>query len=122
MPDHLRHLADTPVLACAPDGPPIADERAATDLLGDAMGLGAEWVALPVERLPPEFFQLRTGLAGTVVQKFATYRLGLAVLGEIQSYLDTSTALRDFVFESNRGRQLWFLPDAEALHTRLTTH
>ena len=46
------------------------------DLIADAMGHGAELVALPVERLPDEFFSLRTGLAGTVAQKFVNYRIG----------------------------------------------
>ncbi|MGF1428529.1 DUF4180 domain-containing protein [Kitasatospora sp. LaBMicrA B282] len=119
MPDSIEDFAGTPVLLCAADGAPVPDERAALDLIGDGFGRGARWVALPIDRLTEEFFRLRSGTAGAIVQKFATYRLGLAVLGDVSPHTDASTALRDFVRESNRGSQLWFLPDTTALRERL---
>ncbi|WP_443089398.1 DUF4180 domain-containing protein [Yinghuangia sp. ASG 101] len=54
------------------------------------------------------------------MQKFAAYRIGLAVIGDITDHTAASTSLRDFVRESNQGRQLWFLPDTDALRARLT--
>ncbi len=120
MPDTLHLLAGTPVLVCAPDGAPVRDERDATDLIGEGYGLGAAWVVLPATRLTDDFFRLRTGIAGGIVQKFVNYRLGLAIIGDVAHHVDASTALRDFLRESNRGTQLWFLPDLEALRTRLT--
>ncbi|MEW1722295.1 DUF4180 domain-containing protein [Streptomyces sp. NPDC093109] len=119
MPDTLQYLADTPVLVCAPDGAPLRDEYGATDLIGEGYGLGAAWVAIPESRLADDFFRLRTRVAGDIVQKFANYRLGLAVVGDITRHTDVSPALQDFVRESNRGTQLWFLPDLDALRTRL---
>ncbi|TDQ54232.1 DUF4180 domain-containing protein [Actinorugispora endophytica] len=119
MPDVLHDIHGTPVLVCAADGAPLRGERDATDLIGEAFHHGAAWVALPADRLSDDFFRLRTRVAGDVVQKFATYRLGLAVLGDISRHTDAGTALRDFVRESNRGRLLWFLPDLEALGERL---
>ncbi|SHN43559.1 DUF4180 domain-containing protein [Cryptosporangium aurantiacum] len=101
------------------EGAVLGDERAVMDLIGDAFAERAEWVVVPVERLGPEFFRLRSGVAGAVVQKFANYRLGLAVVGDISRYVAASEALRDFVRESNRGRQLWFVPDEAALEERL---
>jgi hypothetical protein len=120
MPDTIEHLAGTTVLVRSPDGAPVRDERDATDLIGDGMYRGADWVLLPVECLTEDFFRLRTRLAGDIVQKFANYRLKLAVVGDIAHHVAASDSLRDFVRESNRGTQLWFLPDAEALRTRLT--
>ncbi|MFD8981934.1 DUF4180 domain-containing protein [Streptomyces sp. NPDC059564] len=120
MPDTIEHLEGTTVLVRAPDGAVVRDERDATDLIGDGMYQGADWVLLPVECLTEDFFRLRTRLAGDIVQKFATYRLKLAVVGDIAHHVAASDSLRDFVRESNRGTQLWFLPDAEALRTRLT--
>ncbi|MYT72876.1 MULTISPECIES: DUF4180 domain-containing protein [unclassified Streptomyces] len=119
QPFTLRDMAGVPVLVCADDGPPLADERAALDLIGDAGYQGARWVAVPAGRCGDDFFQLRTRIAGDIVQKFANYRIGLAILGDIRSRTDASTALRDFVRESNRGGQLWFLPDEDALVARL---
>ncbi|RCV51001.1 DUF4180 domain-containing protein [Marinitenerispora sediminis] len=119
MADTLRHLAGTPVLICAPDGAPLRGERDATDLVGDAYSHGAAWIACPVERLTGEFFQLSTGIAGGIVQKFATYQLGFAVIGDVSHHTAASSALRDFVRESNRGTQLWFVADTDALLARL---
>ncbi|MFB0620184.1 DUF4180 domain-containing protein [Streptomyces sp. AGS-58] len=107
------------ILRCAPDGPLLDGESAALDLIGDAYGHDAQLVALPVERIADDFFRLRSGVAGAVVQKFVSYRLRLAVLGDISGHVAGSTALRDFVYECNQGRQLWFLADAAELDTRL---
>lgn len=80
----------------------------------------ARWVAVPVERLDPAFFQLSTRVAGEIVQKFVTYRMGLAVVGDISRHTEESNALRDFVRECNRGTQTWFVEDLDALGARLT--
>lgn len=119
MPDTLEVIGGTTVLLCAPDGDPVRGERDATDLIGTAFSHEAAWVALPVERLSDGFFALRTRTAGDIAQKFANYRIGLAVVGDITDRTAASTSLRDFVRESNRGRQLWFVPDADALRARL---
>lgn len=104
---------------CGADGEPVRGEREATDLLGNAFHHGAAWVAVPVERLTDDFFRLRTRVAGDIVQKFVNYRIGLAVLGDVSHHVARSTALRDFVRESNRGGQLWFLADLAELRARL---
>ncbi|MEV4557612.1 DUF4180 domain-containing protein [Kitasatospora sp. NPDC049285] len=115
----VQELAGVPVLVCPVAGEPVAGEREALDLLGEAGYLGAHWVVLPVERLGEEFFRLRSGVAGAIVQKFAQYRMRLAVVGDIAAHVERSTALRDFVRESNRGSQLWFAADLAELSTRL---
>ncbi|MEU0676466.1 DUF4180 domain-containing protein [Streptomyces sp. NPDC006172] len=117
--DTLVTLHDTRVLRCSADGPVLDGESAALDLIGDAYGQDAELVAVPVERLGEAFFRLRSGVAGAVVQKFANYRLRLAVVGDVSRHVADSPALRDFVYEAGQGRQLWFVPDEEALAERL---
>ena len=100
-------------------GPPL---RSGGDVLGLIHGDGAadaEWIAVPVARLDPAFFDLRSGLAGDIVQTFVNYRIGLAVVGHIAEHLGGSTALRDFVREANRGRQVWFVDDDDELSARL---
>ena len=47
------------------------------------------------------------------------YRLRLVVVGDVGGHVDESTALRDFVRESNRGGQLWFVADEVELAARL---
>ncbi|BAJ27923.1 hypothetical protein KSE_21000 [Kitasatospora setae KM-6054] len=115
----MRELGGVRVMVAAPEGEAVAGERQALDLLGDAYYREAAWVALPVERLGAEFFRLRSGVAGAVVQKFAQYRMGLAVVGDVAAHVAGSDALRDFVRESNRGLQLWFVADLPELAGRL---
>ena len=115
----LEDLHGVRVLRCTPDGPPLDGEQAALDLIGDAMGHDAELVAVPVERVADEFFRLRSGIAGAVMQKFVNYRVRLAVVGHLTRHLAGSTALRDFVHETNRGGHIWFLADDDALDARL---
>jgi hypothetical protein len=112
-------LHGVPVLTCPADGPPLRGDDEALDVIGAALGAGAELVVVPVDRLPDEFFALRTGVAGGIVQKFVNYRLRLAVVGDVAAHVAASTALRDFVTESNRGRQLWFVPTMADLDARL---
>nr|WP_255426741.1 DUF4180 domain-containing protein [Pseudonocardia sp. C8] len=97
------------------DGPVIAGESDATDLLGDAFAHEAELVAIPVERLDPEFFRLRSGLAGAVTQKFAQYGVRLAIVGDVSRWTAEPGPVADWVRESNAGHQLRFVADAADL-------
>nr|WP_316629511.1 DUF4180 domain-containing protein [uncultured Brevundimonas sp.] len=72
-----------------------------------------------VSRLGADFLKLRTRLAGETTQKFVNYRIGLAVIGDISPAVADSDALRDYVRESNRGQQVWFLPNLSALKAAL---
>jgi hypothetical protein len=114
----LVNVHGVAVFSVPADGPALS-EREATDLIGDAMWQHADLVALPVSRLTEDFFTLRTRVAGEITQKFVNYRLRLAIVGDISAYVARSTALRDFVAESNRGRQLWFVADDDELAARL---
>lgn len=117
----MTEMHGVAVYSCDPDGPVIADERAVLDVIGDAYGQGAELVAIPVSRLSADFFVLRTRVAGEIVQKFVNYRLRLAIVGDVSEHVAGSDALRDFVYEANRGRQLWFVADADELTRRLAS-
>jgi hypothetical protein len=118
MSDDVIERSGVPVLLCGDDGPPIAEPHDALDLIGGAFGR-ADVVAVPSRRLDDRFFQLRTGLAGEIMQKFVNYRIRLAVVGDISAHLEASTALRDLVHESNRGRHIWFVTDLADLDTHL---
>ncbi|MPY59542.1 DUF4180 domain-containing protein [Streptomyces spongiae] len=115
----LEKILDVPVLMCAPEGESIGCESDALDLIGDAGYQGAQWVVVPTERFDDAFFRLSTRIAGDIIQKFAQYRVGLVVLGDISRHTEASSALRDFVRECNRGRQTWFVADVEELREQL---
>jgi hypothetical protein len=109
------------VLHLETEGEPISTPDDASDLVGTAWSHNANMVAVPAERLDPEFFRLRSGIAGEITQKFVNYRLRLAVVGDIAERVEASDALRDFVWESNIGEQVWFVDDEAALAEKLAT-
>ncbi|MFC9478915.1 DUF4180 domain-containing protein [Streptomyces griseus] len=118
MPDVVEHHG-VPVLECEADGETVADVQGALDHLIGAAFQRAEVVAVPSSRLDDSFYDLSTGFAGEVLQKFANYRLRLVVVGDISRHLAASSALPDLVREANRGRDIWFVPDLDALADRL---
>ena len=107
------------VLFLDPEGETIATSEQTSDLIGNAWYDHAELIAVPVARLDPEFFRLSSGVAGEVTQKLVNYRLRLAVLGDVTAATEASSALRDYIWESNRGEHIWFLDDEAALVAKL---
>ena len=108
----------TTVLVIEPAGEPI-DGRGIRDVLAEAFLAEAEVVAVPAARLEPAFFDLRSGVAGDLLQVSATYRRRLAVIGALPEPAASSSAFAALVRESNAGAQHWFLPSLEALAARL---
>jgi len=106
-------------LECAPDGVPLRNDRDAVDLISKAWEHRAVLIAIPTGRLDDDFFRLSTRIAGEIIQKFLIYGLRVAIVGDISRHLNESSALRDFVYESNRGYHVWFLPNLEELEKRL---
>jgi hypothetical protein len=79
------------------------------DLMGSCP---ADTIVLDRGCFDPAFFDLKSGLAGEILQKVSNYRRRLVVLGDFSS--ETSRALRDFIYESNRTGQVVFAADLEA--------
>lgn len=119
MTDRLLQLGGKPALVCAADGPLLGGESGADDFLSPALSANAELLVLPVRRIDGKFFDLRSGIAGRVVQKFVTYGVRLVIMGDISEWTGRSRAFRDFVYEANKGGAFWFVADEEALLERL---
>ncbi|HEY6904010.1 MAG TPA: DUF4180 domain-containing protein [Candidatus Acidoferrales bacterium] len=103
----------------AAEGPLLRSDRDAVDLMSEAMSHGIRFIVIPAERLSDDFFRLKTRIAGEVIQRFAMYRMRVAILGDISRHVAESTSLRDFVYESNRGNQCWFVADLDEFSKRL---
>ncbi|CAI1954330.1 TPA: DUF4180 domain-containing protein [Serratia marcescens] len=116
----VRQIHDLRLVVFAEAGPPLKDENDVSLFIAPAFEHDAGMIALPVNRLDAAFFQLRSGIAGAVLQKFINYRLRVALRGDdITSWLGQSNALQDFVREANRSEQVWFLPSLAELEQRL---
>jgi len=98
----------------------VTNESDAVQLIVDAhYAHQVEWIAFAPEQLGDEFFELSSGRAGAITQKFVTYQMGLAVVGDISERVAASKPLADWVRESNRGRNLLFAADLGELTEQL---
>ena len=77
-----------------------------------------ERIALNKKAIAEEFFILSTGLAGEILQKFINYGIKFAFYGDFSRY--TSKPLKDFIYESNHGKDVFFTSDREEAVKRLT--
>ncbi|HEY1062954.1 MAG TPA: DUF4180 domain-containing protein [Daejeonella sp.] len=85
------------------------------DLLGNLYYQGFDKIVIHEVNITPDFFDLKNGIAGEILQKFSNYRVRLATVGDLSKY--PSKSLTDFIYESNKGRQINFVNSrAEALN------
>ncbi len=90
----------------------ISDGQSALDLLATVRyGTDCAALLLQKEAISEDFFRLSTKLAGEVLQKFVNYQMKLAITGDFSGY--TSENLKDFIYESNKGKTVCFLPTEE---------
>lgn len=64
-----------------------------------------------------DFFDLSTGTAGEILQKFINYNIRIAIVGDYSHY--TSKHLHDFLYESNKGNHIFFTSSIEEAEVRL---
>ena len=118
--DQLIEMEGARVFVFARQGSLLQSERDASDFMSAAWPQQADFLAIPADRLGPDFLTLGTRVAGEVFQKLVTYRFRCAIVGDISDALDRSQALRDFVRETNRGSSVWFVADLEQLRAKLS--
>lgn len=97
----------------------ITDAQSALDFMITVMyETGCSYIVLNKEAIDEEFFHLSTKLAGEILQKFINYHVKIAIIGDFSVY--TSKSLKDFIYESNRGRDIFFLPDEKQAIKKLS--
>ena len=98
--------------------PVITDAASALDLaMTVRYETGAERIAIDKSVIAEDFFILSTGLAGEILQKWINYHIKAAVWGDYSRY--TSKPLRDFIYESNQGKDFFFVETREEALERL---
>jgi hypothetical protein len=95
----------------------INEVQDALDLMADVSYNGCNRMIVYENNLNKDFFDLSTGLAGEILQKFSNYNFKLAVIGDFSLY--KSKSLRDFIRESNRGNMIYFAEDLQSSLIRL---
>lgn len=68
-------------------------------------------IAIDKSAVADEFFILSSGLAGEILQKFINYQAKIAIYGDYSKY--TSKPLKDFIYESNKGKDIFFVSTKE---------
>jgi hypothetical protein len=95
----------------------ISETQDALDLLGEASYLGSHKIILRENQVTPKFFDLKTGIAGDILQKFSTYNVRLAIIGDFLKYPGKS--LKDFIRESNKYGRINFVSTLEEAKLKL---
>ena len=85
--------------------------EAASDFLDLMVNTGAGTIALHKSDLADSFYDLKTGLAGEILQKLSNYDKRLIIVGDFAAI--TKKSLRDFIYESNRTGKVVFVASME---------
>jgi hypothetical protein len=86
--------------------------------MAESRYLDAGKMIIRENQITPSFFDLKTGLAGDILQKFSNYRMQLALIGSFSKY--KSKSFQDFIRECNKGNRIFFLENQKAAITKLS--
>ena len=102
------YLKDKTVAVVTGEEKVITDAQSALDLIMTARyETGTNLIAVDKEAITEDFFVLSRGLAGEVLQKFINYQAKIAIFGDFSQY--TSKPFKDFIYESNKGQDIFFV-------------
>ena len=97
----------------------ITDVQSALDILMNAKyDVGTKNIIIDKTFIVEDFFVLSTGLAGEILQKYINYGGRIAIYGDYSHY--TSKPLKDFIYESNKGKDVFFVSTKEEAIDMLT--
>ncbi|UZR97524.1 DUF4180 domain-containing protein [Chondrinema litorale] len=89
----------------------INGPQEAAELLMNCQYSGTNKVIILAEQLDAAFFDLKTRIAGEILQKFSTYDGFLAIVGDFSKF--SSKSLQDFIYESNKFKRINFVSSQE---------
>lgn len=97
----------------------ITDTQSAIDLLMSAnYDIGTKNIVISKQLISEDFFILSSGKAGEILQKFINYGGRIAIYGDYSKY--TSKPLKDFIYESNKGKDIFFVSTKDEAINMLT--
>jgi hypothetical protein len=103
---------------CALSDKPVSKEQDVLDLLAYCGGTETNRIMLDEEHLHPDFFDLKTGLAGAIFQKFSNYHVKAAIVADLDGI--KSKRFQELINECNKGNQINFFRDISKAEEWLT--
>ncbi|GLV64218.1 hypothetical protein Bmyc01_28880 [Bacillus mycoides] len=98
----------------------ISDVQTALDLLATVQyEVDAKHIIIHKSLISEDFFDLKTRLAGDILQKFINYKVKIAIIGDFSMY--TSKSLKDFIYECNKGKDIFYLATEQQAIEKLST-
>lgn len=119
MKIETHHINETKIAEVISEVNIINKTEDGLDLLGNLYYQGFDKIIIHEKNITPDFFDLKSGIAGEILQKFSTYRIRLAIVGNFSKY--ASKSLNDFIFESNKGRHINFVSTCSEAIKNLST-
>ncbi len=108
MDMHVKEINGLKIVSICSNEKLIVDSQSALDFIASiSYETSCSRIAINKEALSDDFFILSTGLAGEVLQKFINYHIKFAVTGDFSKY--TSKPLKDFIYECNKGKDIFFV-------------
>jgi hypothetical protein len=114
----IRKIKDIQIAEIISDDILIKETQDALDIMANINYQGSDKIIIHEKNLTPDFFDLKTRLAGEILQKFSNYRIQLVIIGDFAKY--SSKSLKDFMFESNKHGHINFVNTVEEAIERLT--
>lgn len=112
-----HHTGHIKIAEISSDSLIISNIEDVLNVLGDSYYQGYDGIILYERNITPDFFDLKTKMAGEILQKFSNYRMRLVIVGDWSKY--TSRSLEAFIYESNKGTQVNFVTSLSEALSRL---
>ena len=111
----LYKLNDLEIVVIKSEEVLVRDVQSALDFMATVKyETGCNHIILGKTAICEDFFDLKTKLAGEILQKFVNYHVRIAIVGDFSGY--KSKSLKDFIYESNNGKDVFFIGnEAEAI-------
>jgi hypothetical protein len=110
MKTTIYNVNDEKILEIEDDSIILKDAQDLLDIVGS---YSVRTIILRKENITPEFFDLKTKVAGEILQKASNYGLKIGIIGDFKSI--KSKSLRDFIYESNKTKQVLFKESKEEI-------
>lgn len=102
-----HRIKDIEIAEIVSDNIVIHNGEEALDLIGNIYYQGFDFIIIHQKNLIADFFDLKNGMAGDILQQFSNYRVRLTIVGDFTKF--TSKSLNDFIYESNKGKLVNFV-------------